>query len=178
MLVSDDPVRPADAIVIAIDAGGAGVLEAADLVHDGIASHVALFADPPVEVDREFIRRGVAYEDGADRDARRLRALNVASVEQIPRRVAGTEDEGLVLPDWCDRHHLRTVVVVTSADHSRRLRRVLRRAMKGRRITVIVRRARYSEFDPDCWWRSRAGIRTEIVEFEKLLLDVARHPSW
>lgn len=176
ILVSDDPIRPADAIVIAIDAGAAGVLEAADLVHGGIASHVALFADPPNGVEREFIRRGIAYEDGAARDTRRLHALDIASVEQIPRTVDGTEDEGRVLPGWCDARHLRSVVVVSSSDHSRRLRRVLRRAMKGRPATVMVRRARYSEFDPDRWWQSRDGIRTEIIEFEKLLLDVVRHP--
>src|SRR5262249_7437755 len=43
-LVVDEPVRPADFIVIAIDAGGSGVLEAADLVHSGISPRVALFA--------------------------------------------------------------------------------------------------------------------------------------
>lgn len=176
ILASDDPLRPSDAVVIAIDAGDAGVLEAADLVHDGIAARVAVFADPPNAVDLEFIRRGIAHEGRAERVTRLLRALNVESVEQIPRKVVGTEDEGLALPDWCDRGHLRSVVVVTNPDHSRRLRRVLRRAMKDRLIDVMVRKARYSEFDPDRWWQSRAGIRIEIVEFEKLLADVVRHP--
>jgi hypothetical protein len=36
--------------------------------------------------------------------------------------------------------------------------------------------ARYSDFDPDRWWGSRGGIRIEIEELEKLLLDVVRHP--
>src|SRR6266446_8033482 len=57
-LVVDEPVGPADVIVVAIDAGGAGLLEAADLVHSGIATRVAVFSDPPDAVAREFIRRG------------------------------------------------------------------------------------------------------------------------
>ena len=36
VLVVDDPVEPADIVVVAVDADGAGVLEAADLVHSGI----------------------------------------------------------------------------------------------------------------------------------------------
>jgi voltage-gated potassium channel Kch len=97
-LVVDDPVEPADIVVIAGDAGGAGVLEAADLVHS-IATRVALFADPLDAVDREFIRRGVPYEDAATRSARQLGLLGVTAVEHIPRAVAGTNGEAEVLPD-------------------------------------------------------------------------------
>src|SRR6185503_16431338 len=140
-LVVNDPVEPADVIIVAIDAGGAGVLEAADLVHSGIAPRVAVFADPPDPVNREFTRRGASYEDDAARLVRQLRSLGVEAVERIPTAVAGTEDEGLVLPDWCVARQCRSVVVVTSADHSRRLRRVLHRAMKGRPTRIIVRSA-------------------------------------
>ena len=175
-LVANEHVEPADVIVVAQDADGAGVLEAADLFHSGVAMRVAVFADPPGTVDRELIRRGIPYEDVAARSVRQLRALGVDTIDQIPRSEAGTENEGRVLPDWCDEHGFRSIVVVSTSDHSRRLRRVLHRSMKGHRTRVAVRSARYSEFDPDRWWESRGGIRTEIEEFEKLLLDAVRHP--
>jgi len=175
-LVLNEHVEPADVIVVASDADGAGVLEAADLVHSGVTTRVAVFADPPDAVDREFIRRGVPYEDAAARSFRRLRALGVDTIDYIPKNVAGTEDEGRALPDWCDLHGFRSVVVVSSADHSRRLRRVFHRSMKGHQTRVTVRFARYLVFDPDRWWESHDGIRTEIEELEKLLLDVLRHP--
>jgi hypothetical protein len=176
ILLVNEPVEPADIIVVATDADGPGVLEAADLVRRGIATRVAVFADPPGRVDREFIRRGVPYEDEAARLTRQLRSLGVMAIEQIPRADAGTQGEADVLPGWCDQHQFRSVVVVTTADHSRRLRRVLRRAMRGHPTRVTVRPAPYSEFDPDRWWESRGGIRTEIIELQKLLLDIARHP--
>jgi len=176
-LVDDDPLVPADTIVITIEGGGAAVLEAADLVHQGLASRVAVFEDPPTDaVDSEFVRRGIPYEDGAARLTRLLKSLGVSNVRQIPRAVAGTEDEGRVLPSWCEEQHLRSVIVVGTADHSRRLRRVLDRAFAGRETRTSVRFARHSTFDPDSWWQSRGGIRTEIIEFEKLLLDLVRHP--
>ena len=175
-LVVEEPIQTADVIVVTADSGAAGVLEAADLVRGGIARTVAVLANPPNAAAREFVRRGIPYEDAAARSARQLRALGIANVEQIPRAVTGTEDEGQVLPKWCDQRQLRSVVVVSTSDHSRRVRRVLRRAMKGHRTSVTIRPARYSDFDPDQWWRTRLGIRTEIFEFEKLLLDLVRHP--
>jgi hypothetical protein len=175
-LVVDDPIGPADIIVVAVDADGAGVLEAADLVHAGIATGVGIFADLANPADREFLRRGIPYEDTAARSARHLRSLGVMTIEQIPGTVAGTEAEGQMLLEWCARHEYRSVVVVSNSDHSRRLRRVFRRSIRGHRLSVSVRSARYSSFDPDRWWETRGGIRTEIVEFQKLLLDVARHP--
>ena len=60
-LVVNEPVAPADIIVITLDSDGAGALEAADLVQSGIATRVAVFADPPSGEDDEFIRRGLPY---------------------------------------------------------------------------------------------------------------------
>lgn len=176
VLVINDPVEVADVIVLAYNDDFAGMLEAADLVRSGVATPVAIFADPPDRVDREFIRRGVPYEDTAARAVRELKALGVSTIEEIPNTVHGTEDIGRVLPDWCDQQGWGTVLVVSASDHSRRLRRMLHRAMKGHHARVIVRSARYSVFDPDRWWESHDGIRTEFVEFEKLLLDAVRHP--
>lgn len=175
-LVHDEPARPADVIVIATDADGAGVLAAADMVQAGLASRVAVFADPPGPTDREFLKRGVEYFNAAAVSVQQLRALGVARVDIIARAVAGTEDEGSVLPDWCDAQALQGVIFVSTADHSRRANRVLRRAMQGHRTALIVRASPYSAFDPERWWHSRLGRRTEIVESEKLLLDIARHP--
>jgi hypothetical protein len=175
-LVAEDPLAAADVIVVAVGGGQAGVLEAADLVQQGIAGRVALLAEPPTPAEREFARRGIAYEDGTDTLVRHLRLLGVSAVERIPNRVEGTEAAGRVLGEWCARRQLTSIVIVSDADHSRRLRRVLQRSMRGCAAKVVVRSARYSQFDPDAWWRTRTGIRTQIVETEKLLLDIARHP--
>ena len=176
LLVVDEPVAPADIIVLAPDSGGAGALQAADLVHGGIATRVAVFTDPPSGEDLEFIRRGLPYEDLAARQIRQLGWLGVTDVVKIPRDEVGTGGEGQVLAPWCDQQQVRSVVVVASRDHSRRLRRVLDRDMKGHAVHVTVQAEHFSNFDPDRWWETRTGIRTEIIEFEKLVLDVVLHP--
>lgn len=176
VLVANDPLQPADVIVITVGGDGAEFLEAADLVHSGVAPMVAVFAEPPEAVEREFTRRGFAYENAAARAIRELRELGVANVEEIPREVSGSEDEGPALASWCDQYHLSAVVVVSPPDHSRRLRRLLHRSMQGHSTQVLIRSTRYLEFDPDRWWQTHDERRTEIEELEKLTLDFVRHP--
>jgi len=176
MLVHQDAEEPADIIVIAVDAGGAGVLEAADLVRRGRADRVALFAGMPNAVDLEFARRGVQGSSATGVSRRQLQALGVTAIEEVTRTVAGTDDESEALPGWCDQNGFRTIIFVSTRDHSRRVRRILGRTMAGHRTRVLVRYSSYSQFDPDTWWLTRGGVRTEVVEFEKLVFDFLRHP--
>jgi hypothetical protein len=179
-LVVDEPLAPADVIVLSLASGGAGALEAADLVKEGIATRVAVFTDPPSgdsgDDQHEFIRRGLPYEDRSARQIGQLRLLGVTDVMQIPGGEDGTNGEGRVLPAWCDQHQFRSIAFVAARDHSRRTRRVLNRVMKGHPTRVIVRPARYSPFDPNRWWETRNGVRTEIIELQKLALDAVLHP--
>jgi len=69
-----------------------------------------------------------------------------------------------------------SIIVVSAPDHSRRVRRVLHRSFRGHQTKVRVRSSRFSGFVPEAWWRTRDGVRTEIVELQKLLLDIAVHP--
>jgi hypothetical protein len=176
-LVVNDRLEPADAIVVMVDADGAGVLEAADLVHSGVSARVAVFGETPdALVEREFGKRGIPYENAAARSVRQLRALGVDAIELIPTYVSGTEDEAPVLAQWFDQHGFHSIVAVSTPDHTRRLQRMLHRSMKGHQTRIMICSARYSAFDPDQWWTSRRGTRAEVVELEKLLFDIARHP--
>jgi hypothetical protein len=178
-LVVDDPVEPADVadvIVVPEWAGAAGVIEASDLFHRGFAQRVALLPEPQEPAEEELVRRGVSYVDRNVALVQLLRSLGVANVDVIPDPAAGTDAEGQVLLSWCDQRQFRSVLVVSSPDHSRRVRRVLRRSLRGHPTTLRIRSARNSSFDPDRWWMTRVGARTAIVELEKLLLDVVRHP--
>jgi microcompartment protein CcmK/EutM len=176
LLVAPEPaLGRADVIVVAVDAGGAGVLEAADLVAAGVSQRVAAFAPPTSPVDLELLRRGAPVEDLESRYALQLRALGVGETMTLPR-VSGSEEQALVLPDWCERHGIRSIVLVTSWHHSRRLGRLLERSLKDQPIVATVRISRYTEAGADRWWETRQGARIGIIELQKLLWDFVRHP--
>lgn len=179
LLVSDEAqatTPSVDVIVVAIDAGSAGLLEAADLVRSGVSERVAVFTDWPTPAERELARRGAWVEDWQTRSARQLHDLGVSAVEVIPQAVDGSEDAARVFPSWLAQRGFRSAVLVTTVDHSRRVERLFSRSIKGHTANVLVRSARYSSFNPDDWWSTRNGLRTGVTELQKLLIDVVRHP--
>lgn len=175
-LVHSDPLAAADVIVVTLDSGSAGALEAADLVRAGVAPKVAVFTDPPSKADLELAQRGLPHDDRTTRQIDQLALLGMRDVLRIPAPVSGTTDEVDAMPRWCAEQGFRTAIVVATTDHSRRLRRVLARSTAGPTTRFSVRPSRYSAFDPDRWWEQRNGTRIAIVELQKLALDVVTHP--
>src|SRR5260370_36847177 len=57
-LVVTEPVAPADAIVVSPDSGGAGALEVADPVANGMRDRRSAFAGPPTRADPPCMRPG------------------------------------------------------------------------------------------------------------------------
>ena len=100
----------------------------------------------------------------------------MSDIVQIPGVDIGTEREAGILRSWCATHGIQSIVFVAARDHSRRVQRVLNRAMKGTSIRVTVQPARHSSFDPDRWWQTRGGMRIAVIELQKLMLDFFRHP--
>jgi hypothetical protein len=175
-VVATDPLERVDLIVVMFDTDGGGALEAADLVRSGIGSRVAVFADPPDPiVDREFLRRGVPYEDMAARETRQLQAVGIDNVEKIPKPTSDAK-EGPILASWCDQHQYHSVIIITNLTESRLVRRIFHRFLKSHHVRVLVCSAPYGDFDPDWWWRSHSGIRAEIGALENLMIDIVQHP--
>ena len=176
LVIPEPAVKPVDVIVLTVDAYRPATLDAADLVHRGIATRVAVFSEPPDLSTQELIRRGVKYPDQEAVVISYLNDLGIHNVESIPTPVTGSEREGTVLPAWCERNHIRSLILVVGTDHARRVNRIMRRGFKGHNTTVTVYPTRYSDLNPEAWWNTRRDSREVIVEFEKLMLDVIRHP--
>jgi uncharacterized SAM-binding protein YcdF (DUF218 family) len=174
-LVAQDAPAKADIIVVSSDSLGEGALEAADLVKAGFASRVAIFDRIDTELQRELVRRGAPPYDLKGFLIRVLRSQGVSDIVLLPE-VVGTVDEGRVLQQWCVANSIHSLLFVSVTDHSRRTRRVLDRALGQHGVRVMVRYSRWSQFNPDSWWQSRDGQRVQIMESEKLLVDVLRHP--
>ena len=171
-LVVRAPLPSADAVVVL--SGSKAYLErtqeAAELYRKGRAPMVVLTNDHqrsgwssalqtnPYFVERatdELIKRGVPPE----------------KILIVPGVVSSTRDESLILKEYASRQGLRSILVVTSAYHSRRALRSLRGTFDGTGITVGLEPAPIGSLTPSAafWWLQPEGWRTVGGEYVKLV---------
>jgi len=173
-LIVNEAVSRSDVVAVPQWTGAPGVLEAADLIREGLAPRVAVLEDRPTAAQLELKRRGLP--DYSLTLVNLLKSLNVSQIDQVVGSGNGTTFDSRLLAEWCAENQVRSVIVVTTPEHSKRLQRLLRRSLKSGSTTTTVRVSRYSDFDADHWWQSRQGVRDSLQEIPKLLLDVLLHP--
>lgn len=171
-LIQDDPLRPADAIVVLSGGVPARELEAADLYREGIAKLVLLPHDPESAGTAQLAARGVAMETELALRGRILQSLGVppSAIVVLEPEIQSTDREAEVVAGYAASHGLSSLVVVTSALHSGRAKFVYRRLRTGQALQVTVRHARTDPNTPTSWWHSRVGLRDGLIEWQKLLL--------
>lgn len=94
-----------------------------------------------------------------------------AAIEVIPAAVTSTYDEARALREYAVTHNLRTLLVVTSAYHSRRALWTMRRVFHGSGVEVGLEPAAPAAPTPSpaLWWLSRRGWKSVAGEYVKLI---------
>jgi len=171
-LIREDRLTPASAIVVLSGGVPARELEAADLFKQGIAPVILLPHDPERQGVLQLRGRGVAMETELELRLRILRTLGVPSgaIVVLDPEIQSTDREAVVVVDYAASHQLSSLVVVTSAFHTGRVKMVYGRLLRERSIDVAVRKARAEAYAPDNWWHSRVGLRDGLIEWQKLWL--------
>lgn len=172
-LVVHAEMARADALVIL--SGGSYYAErarqAAALYKQGRAPKVVLTQDGgqgPWSVEKE---RNPTYTELTADELRRA-GVPLENIEVLPRQVSNTYDEALmVLHDYAQARGLRSVLVVTSAYHSRRALWVWRRVFRESGIAVGIDPAPAGEQSPSpaTWWWYWNGWRSVAGEYPKLV---------
>lgn len=141
---------------------------AAELYKQGVASQIFITDDgqrsgwsqaeqtnPPYFVleQRELIADGVLPE----------------AITVLPGRVSGTDDEAAKLAAEVDTRKLKSVVIVTSAYHSRRALWTFERILSGKDVDFGVAFAPAGENTPkpSSWWLGLRGWRMVAGEYVK-----------
>ena len=169
-LVVSDPLQKADAIVVLGGTMYERQLEAVDLYKAGMAPRICLFREVADYGERELIARGVPFLRPVDVQVDAMEKLGV------PRRVItildeadSTADEAAHLLALVTNDHMSRVIIVTSKQHTRRARLVMRRRLASTGVTVMVHPTSYDKAEVDHWWRERATLRFTLFESQRLL---------
>lgn len=171
-LIVRAPLESADAIVVL--SGSSTYVErtqqAAQLYREGRAPLVVLTDDHtrgpwssaqqrnPFFVERaqdELIKAGVPAE----------------KIKIVPGTASGTHEEALLLKEYAQGQGLKSILVVTSAYHSRRALRSLRQSFAGTGTTVGLEPAPVGRDTPSpaFWWLQRGGWSSVAGEYVKLV---------
>ena len=169
-LVVEKPLERADAIVVL--SGSAEFEErcdtAAELFHRNVADKIFLTDDGNRSGwDSEAQRNPLFVE----RATRRLVELGVEpeSIEIIAGPVQGTADEARVFAQTAKERRLTSVMLVTSAYHTRRARWTFERASAGTiKFGITSPPAVRITDGPCCWWLSPERLKTVGTEYIKL----------
>jgi uncharacterized SAM-binding protein YcdF (DUF218 family) len=152
-LVREDPLGRADAIVVLSGGLPYRAEEAAWIYRGGYAPQVWLTR--PASSARQLARLGISFigEEQYDREVLVHSGVDAAAVHILPDEIADTEQELRGVARELHDTHLSTVIIVTSPEHTRRVRALW--ALLGEPgEKAIVRAARGDPFDRDHWWRN------------------------
>jgi uncharacterized SAM-binding protein YcdF (DUF218 family) len=164
-LVVEDPVAKADAIVVV--AGGTPSREdaAAALFREGLAPDVVLSNPFTPDRVRQLITMGARRLDyqGESRLVLEQRGVPAQAIVALPQPVKTTEAELKVVGELARARGWRRVILVTSPQHSRRVKLVWSRQAPAD-IQSIVRIAQDDDFLDD-WWRKRRQAEAVLHEY-------------
>jgi hypothetical protein len=176
-LVVEDPLHPAQCIVVLSGAMPVRAIEAARLYRQGVAPAVWLTrAEEPAAslkamdipyVGEDFYNLRVLVHQGVPPEA----------IHLLSKPIVNTADEIQVVSE--ELKPGSPVIIVTSKVHTRRVR-VLWHKLAGGRGEAIVRAASDDSFDPQHWWRSTTDALDVVREVLGLLnawSGLLLHPS-
>jgi len=169
-LVVQDPLAKSDAIIVLGGTLFERPLEALDLYKEGWAPRVYLFRQITDWGEATLIERKIPYTREVDIQVDLLARLGLSKADIVVLDQAdSTAEESEHVRDTVTRERLSRVIIVTSKQHTRRARLVMRRALQNTGATVIVRYSRYDRSDVDYWWRNRGTLRFTLFETQRLL---------
>ena len=168
-LIVEDPLEKADAIFVL---GGTRIerpLEAYDLYTEGWAPRIMLFRVVSDYGEVELMKRGFAFplESDVQKDVLHRLGMPEGAVVVLSEEDS-TKEEALEVRTAALANGWKTIIVVTSKQHTRRARLVVSRRLAGTDVKLIMRASRYDLTDAEHWWRNRATVRFTLFELQRL----------
>jgi uncharacterized SAM-binding protein YcdF (DUF218 family) len=163
-LVRPDPLAHADVIVTLSGGLPFRAEGTADVYRQGYAPLV--WVSRPAGPQDDLAQLGVHYigEEEYNREAIVARGVPEPAVQILPEAIEDTEQEIEEISRIMRRDGKRTVIIVTSPEHTRRVR-ALWSKLAGSDLTLIVRGADEDPIDLDHWWRNTRDVFSVVREY-------------
>ena len=162
--IVDEPLTKADAIVVL----GGGLenrpFAAARLYHQGLASKI-LFMDVKLSPTS---RLGITQsEKDLTRQVLLKKDVPESDCITIGDAVASTHDEAMAVRAWVEKTGAKRVLIPTDLFHTRRVRWLFRKALRGTGATALVVAVAPEQYQARNWWHHEEGLiafQNEVIK--------------
>jgi uncharacterized SAM-binding protein YcdF (DUF218 family) len=167
-LVREDPLAHADAIVVLSGGMPYRAEGAVDVYRQGYAPEV--WVTRSAGPGRALTAMGIHFvgDEEYSRDVLIHDGVPSAAIGILPDEIVDTEQEVEEISREMRDAHKSSVIIVTSPEHTRRVRALWRR-LAGPHQKAIVRAVAEDPFDRDHWWRNTRDAYSVVRELLGLL---------
>ena len=162
--IVNEPLAKADAIVVL----GGGLeyrpFAAARLFREGVSQRI-LVTQP--ELSPTAQAGLVVPEFDLARQLLLTNGVAPGAIQALGTNVTSTRDEALALAAWVRLNHARSVLIPTDVFHSRRVRWIFSRALRGTGTQVHVAAIEPTRYQSTNWWQHEEGLigfQNEVVK--------------
>jgi len=174
-LVVEDPLEKTQAIVVLSGRMPLRALEAAKLYRDGYAPKIWLTHS--TEPGATLGAMGISYsgEEAYNVQVLKHEGVPADAIQVLEPPIVNTADELEAVSAALTQEKNKTIIIVTSKVHTRRVRILWHRIAKGRG-QAIVHAASDDPFVPGKWWRTTGDALDVVREFLGILNAAAGMP--
>lgn len=120
-------------------------------------------------IPHDFKALGLDYYE-SDLIRNRLLSLNVPdSLIEVIHEGTSTKEEADIIIQYCIDHQVKSVIVLSSKFHTRRVKQVFRKRFRKAGIELCIRGAPSTQFDERTWWKSESGLLAVNNEYVKMI---------
>jgi uncharacterized SAM-binding protein YcdF (DUF218 family) len=167
-LVVEDPLEKASAIAVLSGRMPSRALEAARIYREGYASEIWLTRTIEPGASLQALSVPFTGEEAYDRMVLMRKGVPESAIRVLDPPIANTADEMLAIGQALGKENGRTVIIVTSKVHTRRVK-ALWRHLSSADGQAIVRGVSDDGFDPAHWWANTADALDVVREALGLL---------
>lgn len=146
-------------------------LTTADAFQRGLAPRIFMAREEPDDGYDLLRERGIDYPENVDLMLMLLEQQGIPQSVFLTsdREVDSTVDEAEYVRDLIIKRGDKSLILITSPTHSRRVWLTFKKVLKETNVRILVLPSSYSEFNPEDWWKQRKYVREVIIEYQKLI---------
>jgi len=165
-LVVDDPLRPAEMIFLLNGDYNTRPFRASQLYQQGLAPQIVVAQAEGLPAETLGL-----VQNETEISVAVMEKLGVPAdrIVVLPGPVTSTYDEARALRQYVQDNSIHSVLLLTSAFHTRRARWIVAKELAGLPVSLEVSAVPYGGFDAMDWWHSEGGLIALNNEYIKLV---------